>query len=776
MALGNAGYGLIGLAVVAFLFSALAGIFAPSRLKLATTLFTTGSLSIFGAFAALTALVVTDRFEYKYVFSHSDRATGLAYKIAAVWSAQEGSFLLWATTAAIFGLLVGRCTGTYRRWFTVPYALFLGSLAGILLYESPFKLQLIDGKALVPPDGLGMVPSLLNYWITIHPPTIFMGFGALTALFCWSFAALATRDMDSWIKPVRPWTIATATILGIGLCMGGFWAYETLGWGGFWAWDSVENTSFVPWLVALTLVHGIFIQVARGKWQFANTFLAGFSLLSFIYGTFLTRSGFLKDMSVHSFAEMDRGALRILVGIMAVSAAAFFGLWGTRLWQARRAASTESPKQGPFQLETFYSWGVTLLLGLALAAGIGMSVPLFMALTGRSGKVVDEALYHRVIVWLFVPTMVVMGIAPFLTWRSAAFKSSLGRLANALGLSVAILGLIMLSMRFVPGAFRPDPGATIPFPRGLNVPLTPWVLFLAWLTVFVLSTSLWRAGEMWKRARPSIGGVVSHAGLALAVGGLILSRGFERKEQVIVQRDRPGFGLGYVIAYDGTSKDYLQRENRVRFKFQDGKTSFSASPVLYYTERPDGGDPQPTVRPDIFFHGLYDVYVAISPMVFEVGDPISLKENQNVDVEKTNVKYLGLRREGEVGARGTKFIAKLVVTQPDGQQMTAEPYFAIGENGPERPNVEIGDYFVAVDRIDAATKAVTLQFYFKEPLFPLEVFYKPFTLFVWLGAGIMTLGGLIAALHRARGAKSVRPVLDGAEAISEDAPEPIAQS
>src|SRR5689334_3050201 len=277
-AAGPVGRVFVLAAIVFFLLSAIGWSLAsrnPKAETLGKRCFTLGACSIFGAFLTLASLFVGDQFQYNYVFSHSDSIIALKYKIAAIWAGQQGSFLLWACTSSLFGLLAVRVTGKYRRWFTVPYAAFLASLCGILAYETPFNVTLIDGRALVPPIGVGLTPSLQNYWVVIHPPTIFMGFGSLTVMFCFAISAMLTGDLKSWLALVRPWALVSLAVLGLGLCMGGFWAYETLGWGGFWAWDPVENVSFVPWVFTAAFVHGLIVQTTRGRWPWTNLMLAG---------------------------------------------------------------------------------------------------------------------------------------------------------------------------------------------------------------------------------------------------------------------------------------------------------------------------------------------------------------------------------------------------------------------------------------------------------------------------------------------------------------------
>ena len=207
----------------------------PTLRKPAVICFFAGCLSLLGTMASLVSLFVTNQFEYQYVISHGDRLTSLGYKVAGVWTAQQGSFLLWGCTSALFGMLAFRSMGLYRRWYSITISVFLACICGILAYDTPFEMMkglTVNGIVKLPHDGAGMTPALQNYWVIIHPPTIFSGFGSLVVLFALAVAAMLTGNVTDWVKVVRPWALISASILGLGLCMGGMWAYETQGWGG----------------------------------------------------------------------------------------------------------------------------------------------------------------------------------------------------------------------------------------------------------------------------------------------------------------------------------------------------------------------------------------------------------------------------------------------------------------------------------------------------------------------------------------------------------------
>jgi len=723
-------------------------------------------------FACLATLFLTDQFQYKYVFAHSEKVVELQYKVAAIWSGQEGSFLLWAVCSALFGLAAAPRTGKYRTAFTIPYALFLAALAGILSYESPFKLERIDGQLLVPPSGVGLSPSLLNYWVTIHPPTIFLGFGSLTVLFCWAIAALAKRDLDSWIRPIRPWVLVSLTLVGLGLCMGGFWAYETLGWGGFWAWDPVENVSFVPWVLLAALTHGIFVQVAKKKWHWINVLLAASPFLAFGYGTFLTRSGFLSEASVHSFAQMDRSALWLLVGVVSASFIGLGAFWIPGVLRARRTpaptAIEAAEKLGvKVDRSAAYAAGMWLLAGLAVATGIGMSVPFIMGVLGRPTKVVEEGLYHQVLVWFFIPIILLMAAGPFISWRKMGVGAVLGRLANILAISLGLLGLCMLWAKLPISGWRIDPERTLGTPFGAW-DRAGWGFVLTGLCLFAIVANVWRMIQLWRVALPALGGYVMHLGVAVSMLGLIVSRGFERSERYAIQEGSPGVGMGYEITSIKPEKmDLLSRKNTLPFRVVGPREDFVARPGLYYIQRPNAA-PEPMVWPYVKGFGWYDLYFTLHPLVFEATEGVTLKPNEQRLIGQSLLTYKGLRREGEPGQAGTKFYADVTLETPQGT-FTGSPALVLGgTEGLQIENASLGpDFYVTFSDppMDAATQSATIQLLYVHPVMPVELFFKPLTILVWLGAGMMTLGGLIAAWYRRREVRSADARLE----VQEDA-------
>jgi cytochrome c-type biogenesis protein CcmF len=771
---GSIGRILIFTGAGAFLLSALLAAFRKtSERPWKSYGFVLGCACLFGAFAVLALLFVKDQFQYLYIYQHSEKSNELQYKISAIWSGQQGSFLLWACSSALFGLLALRGTGQFKRWFVFTFSLFLASICGILAYETPFSLQLLHNQPYIPPDGVGLAPSLYNYWVVIHPPTIFLGFGSLTVLFAYAVSALIKRNFDDWAPMVRPWALLSLTLVGLGLCMGGFWAYETLGWGGFWAWDPVENVSFVPWVITAALIHGLIVQITKGKWRLTNLLLAGLPFLAFVYGTFLTRAGFLDKVSVHSFATMDRTAHKVLLTFLLVSFTGFIGLWLHRWKTAQPLPREEAPAQG-LDRESTYKFGNVFLILLGLATAIGMSVPLFQAMMGKTAKVVEEHLYHMVLSWFFVPLIVLMAIGPFVSWRGIGAWQLFLRMLNVLSITLGLLGMFMILFNHPSLGLQGRAHEPIQFPFGLAVPAFPWIMSLLGLCLFGIVANLWRLGEVWTRARPSAGAFLAHAGVAIAMAGLIVSRGLESKQSYVVQEGDFAYrvmerGLTHVLQLkEAQTAGFLSRRNKVLIDVNGPDGPFLARPALYYSFRP-GQDPQPVAWPHIERRATHDMYLHLHPLQFEAGGPQEVKPGQRVEFKVANwsegkevtyaVTYLEMVREGEAGMDGTKFGAKLKVVGPEGES-TVVPKMALTGAMPDIQPAAIDGYFgIAMQRMNAADRSVTLQMTYNKPVYPIDLFYKPMTSLVWAGTGILTLGGFLSAWNRRRYRK-IDPELD----------------
>jgi cytochrome c-type biogenesis protein CcmF len=327
-------WGIVGnifviLAFISALFSAVAYIAAESNplsnwKKLARAGFNVHAFSVLGIIGVMFYLLLNHAFEFHYVWQHSNTEMPMQYILSCFWEGQEGSFLLWTFWHMVLGFIVIRSAGKWEApvlAIIMLVQIFLSSMllgiyiGGAKLGSNPFLLLrehpdfmnlpfLRQANYLENLDGRGLNPLLQNYWMTIHPPTLFLGFASTLIPFAYATAGLWRKQAHEWIKPALPWTYFSIGILGTGILMGGAWAYESLSFGGFWAWDPVENASLVPWLTIVAGGHVMLINRNKGKSLTTAFFLIYISFILILYSTFLTRSGILGDSSVHAFTDL----------------------------------------------------------------------------------------------------------------------------------------------------------------------------------------------------------------------------------------------------------------------------------------------------------------------------------------------------------------------------------------------------------------------------------------------------------------------------------------
>lgn len=390
------------------------------------------SLSIFGVIAALFVMLVGQYFEYDYVWKHSNTAMPMEYIFSCFWEGQEGSFLLWLFWHAVLGNIL---IFTARLWESPVMAVFsivqvflssmllgiyildykMGSSPFVLIRELPENIGLpwtqMANYATLPQfqDGRGLNPLLQNYWMTIHPPTLFLGFSATLVPFAYAISGIWTRQYRAWIKPGLPWAYFAVGVLGLGILMGGAWAYEALSFGGFWAWDPVENASLVPWLLLVGGAHLMLINRNKSRSIFSTYLLITLSFIFVLYSTFLTRSGVLGDTSVHSFTS-DGMAGQLLVYLL------FFVMMVVGAGLKR-----EAKWYGFFSLAMF----VTVMINIDWAIPVMMIfllvsfVMLMMAYRRHFPKLnKEEELWSREF-WVFIGSLVLLLSAAQITFETS---------------------------------------------------------------------------------------------------------------------------------------------------------------------------------------------------------------------------------------------------------------------------------------------------------------------------------------------------------------------
>lgn len=656
-----AGRFLVALAFVSALVATVA--FWKGNIHLGRRAYLTHATSTLGVIALMFVLFFGHRYEFQYIWKHLNNEMPMRFVLSAFWGGQEGGFLLWMFWHNVLALFIlKRADDWQREVMTVLSSIqaFLGvMLLGIyfgdfqlgldpflLLREAPNNIGLpwtarADYLTAIPQftDGQGLNPLLQNYWMTIHPPTLFLGFAACSIPFAYAVGALWRRDLTSWIKPVLPWAFFAVGILGAGILMGGAWAYEALSFGGFWAWDPVENSSLVPWMVLVAAAHLLLINRNRKQPTalFSTVYLCILSFLLVLYSTFLTKSGVLGDTSVHSFVDSgilpqllayllafvalghlmlleDVGSRKVYGGLAlatlglvvagqpALGFLAFLGVMAAAAVRAFRKEFKSHQEEDALWSREFWMFVGSLLLVLgAVHITWQTSVPVFNLflepfaplltwaenLTGLAffgdlaqhdlapGTDLDRT-YHVVQVPLAVLIFLLIGLAQWLKYKDSDIRAVVGKLVRPLLAAAVLTGGLVLSYDF----------ATHEIPR----------VALLFATLFAAFSNADYIVQMWRGKLDRMGSPLAHVGFALTLFGAVLSTA----QKDVISQNRIG---------DITTLNE-ELSNATDLLMMQGDTLPMGPYFVSYQERRQEG-----------IHVMFDMaYYDRAPMSYEAGD------------------------------------------------------------------------------------------------------------------------------------------------------------
>ncbi len=349
-----------------------------SRLVSPMVLASAGLLAF--AYVLLTYYFVTGNYANEYVWQYSSSDLPLIYKISGAWAGQPGTYLLWVLviflSSAWLALITKHASPLARR--TQIITVIIGIYFIVLtLIQTPFK-TIYEGRpdllGYVPADGSGLNTLLVNFWMIVHPPLMFIGYAAMTIPFAAAIVYLLTKE-DGWEELTRQWARFTWLFLGMGIAVGGVWAYMVLGWGGFWAWDPVETASFIPWLTLTGFLHaGALHRKNKKTFSIAAPILAAVSFILVIYAAIVVRSGLFN--SVHAFGEASTGTLLIIS--VTVTTLVAVGLGMRRYFQE---SDTVEEDLGFWNKTNLFFVTLLLFVVLAFISFWGISYPVFIQLT-----------------------------------------------------------------------------------------------------------------------------------------------------------------------------------------------------------------------------------------------------------------------------------------------------------------------------------------------------------------------------------------------------------
>ncbi|MFZ1684362.1 MAG: cytochrome c biogenesis protein CcsA [Candidatus Zixiibacteriota bacterium] len=729
------------------------------------------------AVAYLYYLFYTDNFAIKYVFEYSERAQPAMYILSAFWGGQEGTYLLWLFFNALFGYILIFRGGQYKYWALAVYSLANLFFLLILVKLSPFALTPQPVA-----DGMGLNPLLRDPWMIIHPPVIFVGYSIAAIPFALAIAALIIKDYSGWLKKAFPWVAISALTLGAGNILGGFWAYKTLGWGGFWAWDPVENSSFVPWVFALALVHGLIVERRSGALRRINLLLASFVFLLVVYGTFLTRSGVLADFSVHSFTDL--GINNYLIAFMIVSLLTTLVVFFMRF----RSVPTAPMNYNFFGREFSLFSGLVMLCLFGFVVLTWTSLPLLTKLVGAEPRAADVSTYNYFAIPLVILMSALVGVAPFTQYGDFKLEGWMKKAGIAIMVSAAIgFGVFVLALHGDPlfgviftlvvsglsiYLYRADllkvliPAlaaflVTIVIAVSVGVHDYLFVLFLATGAFAAVSNIVALIGYLpgrWKL----MGGQLTHFGYGMMLIGILASTAFPSSQKVIVEKGSTGEAYGLKFTYQGMMYDIRTPNNEIKLQIDDNGSISDARPQLYYSERMQGTMRKPFIQKGF----LNDLYMAPEEVRQAEASPegivIAKGETKEIGDLKITFEGFAMSPHGDSSMGGMQVGAKLSVVS-HGTTSSVEPAVVHQMDADGHPiqvdsPAEVkgyGDqsYSIHVSRVLADQGAVGLVIPGLTDIgggerLVLDVSRKPLINLVWTGALLIVLGTIVVFLRR----------------------------
>ena len=415
--------------------------------------FAVGALVVVAAAILLRALLQHD-FTLEYVAAYSSSTLPTQYTVAALWGGQKGSLLFWALMLSLFTAIV-EVQNRDRNRALMPYVTAtLMTIAFFFLSLLTFITDPFERLPVAAREGADLNPLLQNYWMMLHPPSLYTGYVSAAVPFAFGLAALASGQVgDQWIRTVRRWALFSWSFLTLGNLLGARWAYEVLGWGGYWAWDPVENAAFMPWLVSTAYLHSVMIQEKKDMLRVWNMVLVLLTFALTIFGTFLTRSGVIS--SVHSFTQSGLGPF--FIGFLLFAIVVSGGLLVYRLPDLRTPATIESF----LSREAAFLFNNLILVGIAFAVFWGTVFPVLSEWVRGVKITVGPPFFNRVNAPLGLVLLFLTGVGPVIAWRRASPRNLrraftvpvLTALGAAGGLSVGGVPVGYAYFTFVLGCF-----------------------------------------------------------------------------------------------------------------------------------------------------------------------------------------------------------------------------------------------------------------------------------------------------------------------------------
>ena len=705
---------------------------------------------VYGFCALLTACVAIielafagNDFTFNIVQQHSSIETPAFYKLAAMWSSQEGSLLLWAWVLSIASSAALFATRNRLRevvpWATAVMMGVAAFFTGLMLFApdvDPFATL-----SPAPADGIGLNPLLQHPSMMIHPPMLYSGYVSFTIPFAFAIGALVTRRLDAeWIRSTRKFALIAWTFLGFGLLLGARWSYTELGWGGYWAWDPVENAALMPWLLATAFLHSIMVQEKRGMLKVWNAVLVVGTFSMALLGTFLVRSGVLQ--SIHAFGDNTVGPY--ILGLIAVVVLGSTALIVSRLDDLKSEKRIDSL----VSREAVFLVNNLLLVGLTLVIAWGTFFPLISELFTGNKASLAAPWFDRYTTPLAIGLVLFTGIGPLLAWRRVSWASA--RRVFRLPLAVAAAAAVALALL-------------------TDATHRPWAFALFVFAAFALAGL---AQEFWNgaaarrkisggsiagalvaivsRNRRRYGGYVVHVGIAVVLIGIAASSSFQTNRDVNLKPGESTVVDGRTVTYvRPTAKvDKLAFTAGAVLRVREGSESFSLHPTRNFYRRTGGGEGTGLISS--YFGGEADSNIGL-----EAG----LREDFWTALQPGVV---GVERQARLADRGFAACVKGAPGTPPQCKAVGAMMRAALANPSIRPQA-----LKQIENLQEVTARRIARGYLSEATAAtFKIIVNPLVTWMWIG-GLIALMGALIALWPSRGRRRGAPVRTEADALKE---------
>ena len=583
--------------------------------RFARIAFITQVVSVLIIFSVIFYICSNHYFEYMYAYKHASKELDPKFLLACIWEGQEGSFLLWTIWHSILGIfIIARSKSPLLNGWEAPVMtvislaqFFLGMMIlGIYVFNvkigtSAFTLTRneIEGPIFSQPnylsfltDGVGLNVLLRNYWMVIHPPVLFLGFASTIIPFAFAYAGIQTKRFGDWVKPALPFALFSACVLGVGIMMGGKWAYESLSFGGYWAWDPVENASLVPWLVLIAGLHTMVIYKATGHSLRASYVFAFLTFIFILYSTFLTRTGVLSDTSVHAFTINEE--TKVVTYSMLLALMAAFTVPALVLFFINYKKIPSINTEERIDSREFWMFiGAVVFFLAALFISAKTSVPVFNAIfnTKLAPPEDVEFSYNKVMVLVAFIIGLLTAITQYFKYKSTPSKYIFKKIAVPTFIAAVITAALAI---FYPITY---------YTKGAGFLGAVYIaLFASIYAVIANAAYIWTGLNGKLKAA---GASIAHLGFAIMILGMLISSGNKKTisdnrvtginipfgkdskenplENLTMLRDVPTRMLDYNVTYSGDSagNEKGRQFYKLMFTKKDSSEKFELTPDVY---------------------------------------------------------------------------------------------------------------------------------------------------------------------------------------------------